>query len=486
MNLREQVNRGKINAGTNNKKQPRYGSKPFMGLPSNRVKSTKKDSTPSSNINWGKSHQSISSSSGLHSETTSKEDSRIIVALSEGRGEARCEVGLAAINVSQPRLILCQISDTQSYHNTLRKINIFNPSQILVPMTFVESSIQSRFVEKVKDQFPDVNYTYVRRNTYNKASGMEYVQELCIPSMNSVLLVLQHKYYALTAASALLRFLQGNLNIFYASGSIRIDYQESEGYAIIDVSTADRLELVSSTKPLQATKYSTLFGVLNNCYTKIGERALRTVLLQPPYATSIILERQECVTSLMKRPEKLQAIQVMLQKMGNIDQLLTLSTIVIDDSQYWSNRQLNYMLYLNGLVDIVGTFNEVISDFEQSFFRNLCYTLNSEGFIYIRDKVRTLIHDNAHAAKSHNGLLQRCFAIKPGINGLLDLVRKVYSERLDDMRDYVKLLGEKYNLPLTLGNNISKGYHIVFSMNKHQRMSMKNQIFLKNSFRFAD
>lgn len=54
----------------------------------------------------------------------------VFLALSEGRGEARCEVGLAVINVSQPHLILCQISDTQSYDNTLRKINIFNPSQV--------------------------------------------------------------------------------------------------------------------------------------------------------------------------------------------------------------------------------------------------------------------------------------------------------------------------------------------------------------------
>lgn len=41
------------------------------------------------------------------------------------------------------------------------------------------------------------------------------------------------RYYALTAASALFKFLQNNLNVFYASGSINIEYQESEGYALI-------------------------------------------------------------------------------------------------------------------------------------------------------------------------------------------------------------------------------------------------------------
>lgn len=163
----------------------------------------------------------------------------------------------------------------------------------------------------------------------------------------------------------------------------------------------------------------------------------------------------------------------MLQKLGNVDQLLSLPTIVIDDSPSCSNRQLNYILYLNGLVDLVITLSKVTSTFHQSLFKNISVTLKNPEFLSIRDLVRTLIHENAYAAKSHNGVLQRCFAIKPGINGLLDLVRKIYSERLDDMREYVKTLAEKYDLPLTLGNNITKGYHIVLSLNKHQRISMK-------------
>lgn len=53
-----------------------------------------------------------------------------LVALTEGRGEARHEVGLAAICVSKPLLILCQISDSQNYINTLTKINIFDPNEV--------------------------------------------------------------------------------------------------------------------------------------------------------------------------------------------------------------------------------------------------------------------------------------------------------------------------------------------------------------------
>lgn len=57
----------------------------------------------------------------------------MFVAITEGKGHARGEVGMAAIDVKRPYLILCQISDTQTYMNTLRKVNILNPVQVKYP-----------------------------------------------------------------------------------------------------------------------------------------------------------------------------------------------------------------------------------------------------------------------------------------------------------------------------------------------------------------
>lgn len=51
-------------------------------------------------------------------------------ALTAGRGDARNEVGLAAIDLQYPYLILCQISDCQTFVNTLTKINILDPIEV--------------------------------------------------------------------------------------------------------------------------------------------------------------------------------------------------------------------------------------------------------------------------------------------------------------------------------------------------------------------
>lgn len=51
-------------------------------------------------------------------------------AICEGRGEAREEVGLAAIDISHPDLGIYQVSDTQGYTQTLAAINLLNPIEV--------------------------------------------------------------------------------------------------------------------------------------------------------------------------------------------------------------------------------------------------------------------------------------------------------------------------------------------------------------------
>ncbi|XP_074040955.1 uncharacterized protein isoform X2 [Leptinotarsa decemlineata] len=440
----------------------------------------KPSTTFSSDTNWGKSHISIPNSSnskksvaGSSKISNEETDSRVIVALTEGRGEARYEVGIAAISVSTPLLILCQISDTQNYNNTLTKLNIFNPNEILFPNTLLGHFAGSRLIDTVKQRFPNVKYVGVPRSTYNKVNGMEMLSHLCIPNLNGILLVLQHRYYALAASCALLTYIQENFFIYYAGGSIKIVYQESEGYAIIDVSTADRLELVCSTRPAQGNKYASLFGVLNHCQTKIGARTLRSIILQPPCDVNLITDRLNCVDELAKHPEALSSLRVLLQKLSNIDSLLSIGTLVTSDPQNLSIRQLNYVMHLNSLLELIDPLKEVIIEFEQPFFVQLRKTLENKNFIEIKNLVRKSINENVYPSKGQSAMLQRCFAIKPGINGLLDLVRKTYTEIMNDMKEYVKTLAEKYDLAFTLGNNQTKGPHIILYLNSIQRKGWK-------------
>nr|CAH7744003.1 unnamed protein product [Callosobruchus chinensis]CAH7753710.1 unnamed protein product [Callosobruchus chinensis] len=85
----------------------------------------------------------------------------------------------------------------------------------------------------IRKQFPKIKISGIPRSSFSKINGLETLSSLCVPSLNGILLVLQHRYYAVAAASALITHIQENLFIYYAKGTIKIEYQESEGYAII-------------------------------------------------------------------------------------------------------------------------------------------------------------------------------------------------------------------------------------------------------------
>ena len=55
---------------------------------------------------------------------------RAIVALCEGRGQAKGEVGIAAIDLSWPVLHCQQLSDSFSYVNTFTALEYFDPTEV--------------------------------------------------------------------------------------------------------------------------------------------------------------------------------------------------------------------------------------------------------------------------------------------------------------------------------------------------------------------
>ncbi|GJQ80916.1 hypothetical protein Trydic_g4733 [Trypoxylus dichotomus] len=434
-----------------------------------------------SSIKW-KNHSSTSnnltvtvtkSTSSKTNTTFDADSSKIVIAISAGRGEASCEVGIAALDVCKPTLVLCQISDTPSYINTLTKINILNPDEILIPMTFVQTSSSNRLVNKIKQHFKNITITAVPRATYNKLYGIQFIKELCAPQWDSIFLVLQHKYYCLTAASALLTYIESALFVIYNKQSLKVEYQESEGYCIIDVSTADKLELVACNTVTTNEKYSSLYGILNYCLTKIGARTLRATILQPPCSIPDIEARLECVTELKKNSDMLMSVQTILPKISNIDQLLSLATLPSDQGDNFTERHLMYVLTLSALLDLLEPLKETFENSQQHFFKEFRATLNDDAFKEISHLMKSLIQPDAHPAKGQQGIIEKCFLIKPGVNGLLDVLRKTYSERVEDLREYVRQLRDKYNLPLTLSNNYKKGYHIILQLNAQTKKTFK-------------
>ncbi|XP_068546988.1 mutS protein homolog 4 isoform X2 [Anas acuta] len=74
---------------------------------------------------------SVTSSSAVSAHTTAS----VIVAVVEGRGLARGEVGMASIDLKNPEVILSQFADNTTYAKVITKLKILTPLEIIMPNT---------------------------------------------------------------------------------------------------------------------------------------------------------------------------------------------------------------------------------------------------------------------------------------------------------------------------------------------------------------
>lgn len=106
------------------------------------------------------------------------------------------------------------------------------------------------------------------------------------------------RFYALSAVSALLKYVEIRLNTQFASGSLRIRFVPVEGTMMIDPETARNLEVVDNMGNARsphslfgyeflslAEEYSLLLSVVNHCSTAMARRLLRATLLAPVTGT---------------------------------------------------------------------------------------------------------------------------------------------------------------------------------------------------------
>ncbi|XP_026739194.1 mutS protein homolog 4-like isoform X2 [Trichoplusia ni] len=399
------------------------------------------------------------------STSVSAADASVILAISEGRGMARGEIGIAAIDLRHPHLVLCQFSDTLLYTHTLTKINFFNPIEIIVPHTFCEGVQPNQLYQLIRNRYPLVNVVTVQRRHFNDAAGRQHIQTLCAPQYNGVYLQVVHKFYALTAAAAVLKYVEHIQCIVFARESLKIEYHSSENTMIIDVGTATQLELVQPLVP-SAGPTCCLLGVLGPTYTTGGIRALRASILQPSCNRDFIEARLDAVQDLIENDTGLMVdLQDVVKKLADVDKILLLCMETANQNMdKIGEAQLNQTLLLKVTMDMVPKLVEALNGASCGRLRKIKMDFQNPHYNEITERIKRIIQDDAHIEKGAMASLQRCFAVKPDINGLLDVARRTYSELIEDIQKIVEQLSETYDLPLRLNQNVLKGFHIVLPL----------------------
>ncbi|KFO81524.1 MutS protein 4, partial [Cuculus canorus] len=384
----------------------------------------------------------------------------VIVAVVEGRGLARGEVGMASIDLKNPEVILSQFADNTTYAKVITKLKILTPLEIIMSNTACDAGNTTKLFSLITEHFKNVTFTTVQRKYFNETKGLEYIEQLCASEFSTILMEVQSKYYCLAAAAALLKYVEFIQNSVYAPKSLKVRFQGSEKTAMIDSSSAQNLELVINNR--DSRNSHTLFGVLNYTKTPGGSRRLRSNILEPLVDAESINMRLDCVQELLQDEELFFGLQAVISKFLDTEQLLSvLVQIPKQDTVKTAESKITNLIYLKHTLELVEPLTAALRSCNTPLLKAYCSSLEDTRFGTILEKITTVINDDTRYTKGCLSMrTQKCYAVKPNINEFLDIARRTYTEIVDDIAGMITQLAEKYNLPLKTSFSSARGFFI--------------------------
>nr|XP_020758656.1 mutS protein homolog 4 isoform X1 [Odocoileus virginianus texanus] len=398
--------------------------------------------------------------SATSSSAVSAHSPSVIVAVVEGRGLARGEIGMASIDLKSPQIVLSQFADNTTYAKVITKLKILSPLEIIMSNTACVVGNSTKLFTLITENFKNVNFTTIQRKYFNETKGLEYIEQLCIAEFSTVLMEVQSKYYCLAAVAALLKYVEFIQNSVYAPKSLKICFQGSEQTAMIDSSSAQNLELLINNQ--DSRNNHTLFGVLNYTKTPGGSRRLRSNILEPLVDVETINMRLDCVQELLQDEELFFGLQSVIAKFLDTEQLLSvLVQIPKQDTVNAAESKITNLIYLKHTLELVDPLKITLKNCNTPLLRAYYGSLEDKRFGIILDKIKTVINDDARYMKGClNMRTQKCYAVRPNINEFLDIARRTYTEIVDDIAGMITQLAEKYSLPLRTSFSSARGFFI--------------------------
>ncbi|TRY66504.1 hypothetical protein DNTS_005388 [Danionella cerebrum] len=410
---------------------------------------------------FGRTPQRDLTSTLTSSSTSASHAASVIVALVEGRGLARGEIGMASINIKCPELVLSQFADTGTYTKVITKLYNLSPMEILMPDTASVKGQGTKLYNLITENFPAVTFTAIMRKYFNEKKGLEYIQQLCVPEFNTVLMEVQTKYYCLASASALLKYIEFVQKSIYAPKSLRVVFTGSEHTAMIDAVSASNLELVVNHRDHRSPH--TLFGVLNHTKTPGGQRRLRANILEPMVDVTTINSRLDTIqVELLQNEELFFGLKNAISHFLDVDELLSaLIQIPKQETVPVTEAKIAQIIQLKHILELVPSLKTILQQSKTALLRAYCTSIEDSRFNTILDHIKSLINDDTSYVKSSLSMrTQKCYAVRPNISEFLDISRRAYTEVVDDIAGLVAQLEEKYSLPLRMSFSSARGFFI--------------------------
>ncbi|GMN31146.1 hypothetical protein TIFTF001_003124 [Ficus carica] len=430
------------------------------------------------------------------------EKSSFVIGLIENR--AKEVVGVAAFDLRSASLHLSQYIETSSsYQNTKTLIHFYEPMVIIVAPNKLAPEGMVGVSELVDRFYSSVKKVVMSRSCFDDTKGAVLIKSLAAKEPSALGLDTYYKQYylCLAAAAAIIKWIEAERGLIVTNHSLLVTFNGSFDHMNIDATSVQNLEII---EPLHSTLWGTsnkkrsLFDMLKTTKTIGGTRLLRANLLQPLKDTETINARLDCLDELMSNEELFFGLSQVLRKFPKeTDKVLchfcfkpkkVSNEVSGFDSSTKSQMLVTSVILLKTALDALPLLSKVLKEAKSfllaNIYKSVCenekYALirkrswhvilisNAKGF-NVTHLPRKLFHfrigemideDVLHSRVPFVARTQQCFAVKAGIDGLLDNARRSFCDTSEAIHNLANKYRQEFNFPnLKLPFNSRHGFY---------------------------
>ncbi|KAL8137932.1 hypothetical protein V2J09_003933 [Rumex salicifolius] len=403
------------------------------------------------------------------------EKSSFIIGMIENRAK---EVGVAAFDLRSASLHLSQYIETgSSYQNTKTLLHFYDPMVIIVPPSKMAPETMTGVSTLVDKYYSATKKVIIARGFFDDTKGAVLVKNLASTEPSALGLDTYYKQYylCLAAAAATIRWIEGDKGVIITHHSLSVTFNGSFDHVSIDATSVQNLELI---EPLRSdllgtsNKKRSLFHLLRTTRTIGGTRLLRANLLQPLKDIETINARLDCLDELMSNEQLFFGLsQVLCKFPKETDRVLchfcykpkkvTNEACGINSFKK-SQILVSSIILLKTALDALPLLSKVLKDARSFLLTNIYKSVcENETYGLIRKRIAEMIDkDVAHARVPFVARTQQCFAVKTGIDGLLDIARRTFCDTSEAIYNLANKYREEYGLQnLKIPFNNRQGFY---------------------------
>ncbi|XP_052209555.1 DNA mismatch repair protein MSH4 isoform X2 [Diospyros lotus] len=408
-------------------------------------------------------------------EDDAGERSSFVVGLIENRAK---EVGVAGFDLRSASLHLSQYIETSSsYQNTKTLLHFYDPMVIIVAPNKLAPDSMVGVSILVDRYFPSTKKVIMARGCFDDTKGAVLVKNLAAKELLTLGLDTYYKQYylCLAAASATIKWTEAEKGVIITNHSLSVTFNGSFDHMNIDATSVQNLEII---EPFNSTLWGTrnkkrsLFQMLKTTRTVGGTRLLRANLLQPLKDIETISARLDCLDELMSNEQLFFGLSQVLRKFPKeTDRVLchfcfkpkkvTNEVLGIDNARK-SQILISSIILLKTALDALPLLSKVLKDANSfllgNIYRSVC---ENEKYALIRKRIGEVIDEDVlHARVPFVAQTQQCFAVKAGIDGLLDIARRSFCDISEAIHNLANKYREDFKLPnLKIPFNKRQGFY---------------------------